>query len=397
MSAPHPVPSGHVDAPDPRAVPDQADGADRPGRALPQRGASSPPPGRRRAAVALAVLLAAVLVATVALVRWDAGRARGLETALTELDRAAATLAVARRDGSAALAASAGRVDDGRLRRDLAALLVGLPPSDPPEDGSRQARAEQAGRRAGALRARGAALTEATAAVRAEHARWLLATATAERMAAHASLGAAVAEAGTALAASEGRVLDDTPRAALRAAVDEAGAARQHGSGGARVVAASAGRPAAARPAPRVGGRARAVLAAAEARATALREETAALRSHVERLTTARAAVAASESAWQAEQDRRAAELEAAERAARVPARPAGGGSGSATGRGGGGGAAADVPDATGGAPASGTPSTTPVPGPPGGTPALPPGWTTVVETEGGAWCGDEFGASWEC
>lgn len=394
MSAPHPVPPRHVDVPDPGTA---ADPADPPARAVPAGGPSPSRASRRRVVVTVAILLAAVLVACVALVRWDAARTRELETALAELDSAAASLAVARRDGSSALAASAGLVDDPRSRRDLAALLVGLPPADPPEDGSRQARAESALRRAGAVRVRGAALTEATAAVREQHARYLLATATTERMTVHARLGAAVAEAEAALAASEGRVLDGAPRAALRAAVDEARAARQPAAGEAHSVAASAGRPAVDRSAPRVAGRPRAVLAAAEERATVLREETADLRSHVEGLATARAAVAAAESAWQAEQDRRAAEREAAERAARASARPTGSGSGSGSGRGAGGGPAAGAADAAGGAPASGTPSTVPAPGPPGGAPALPPGWTTVEETEGGAWCGDEFGASWEC
>ncbi|QZN86818.1 hypothetical protein [Cellulomonas sp. C5510] len=339
------------------------------------------------------ILLAAALVTSVVLVRWDVVRTRRVETALAELDRAAASLTVARRDGSAALAASAGRVNDQRARRDLSALLVGLPTWDPPGNGSPQARAERAGRQAGAVRARVVALTDATAVVREEHARWLLATATAERMAVHASLGAAVAEAGAALVASEGRVLDDAPRAALRAAVHEAGTARQAGAQGPRAVGASAERLLDPRPTPRTGGRARAVLDAAEARATVLREETAVLRSHVDRLAAARAAVGTAESAWQAEQDRRAAEREAAERAARVPARATGSGPRSAPGRGPGGSPAAG---GAGGSAASPGPSTTPT-GLSGAAPELPPGWTTVVETEGGAWCGDEFGASWEC
>lgn len=326
--------------------------------------------------------------AVAALTRWDAARTRELATALAELDSARTSLTTARRDGSSALAASAGRVAGPQARSDLAALLVGLPSAGPPDQGTRRARTEDAARRADAVRARSRALTAATAEVRTEHARWLLATATAERMTVHASLGAAVAEAGAALAASEGRVLDEAPRAALRDAVAEAGAATRPDGGADLVVGASGPLPA-GRPGPRVGGRARAELAAAEGRAAALREESAVLRSHVERLATAGAAVAAAQSAWQAEQDRRAAERAAAGSA---PERT-GSGPGPASGRGVGGARGSGPADGT--APA--TPATVTPPGSTGGTPVLPPGWSAVVETEGGAWCGDELGASWEC
>jgi hypothetical protein len=316
------------------------------------------PTGRQlRLTAALLAVTMLVVGVTAAQQRWDAAEARDLAAALAELDRAEGELRSARYSGRAVLSGSAERVADDTVRRDLAGLLVDLPRTAVARDAPRAARTAQAREHAPAVVERIRLLTAATGAVRQAQAEWELAEATVRHTAALSTLDGAVQEASAVLAATEGRVLDDAPRQVLAAAVEAATALR--------------GLPAPVDVA---------ALDAGAAQAGA----------QVQALADARAAVTAAEAAWQVEQERLAAvaaEAARRERATSVPGkgsatRP----SGAAAGSSGSSSAGTSAPSG------SAAPSTPWAWGDP-----LPPGWTVVVETEGGGWCGDEFGNVWDC
>lgn len=324
---------------------------------------------RRRILRAVAVLGAALLVTA----GWTAHRhaeARAeerLTAAQGVLATATAGLRLARQDGQAVLAASAGHVDDEAVRRDLAALLTGGSGTEPTDGPDRAGRTRLATTLAHDRTRRAADLAVATEAVRVAQTAWEHATATAAHAEAVAALTAAVEESATLLAASGGHVLDDTPRWALTAAIDAAVAVRD---------------------------------AAAPDGAVALTDAATSAREHVGSLAAARAAVAEAQAAWQAEQERVAAA--AAQRAASTGTgdrvRSGSGAAGSrTTGSGPTGGGGTRGSTSGGGSVASGGSGGTGwVQGWKPGDP-VPDGYQVIEETEGGGWCGDEFGASWEC
>jgi hypothetical protein len=339
------------DSPDVRDEPDLRDS---PGTVAARRR----PTGRRlRLTAALLTVLVLVVGVTAAQQRWDAAAGRDLAAALGELDRAEGELRSARYAGRAVLAGSAERVADDTVRRDLAGLLVALPRTVAASEAPRAARTAQARELAPAVVERTRLLTAATATVRQAQAEWELAEATARHTAALSALDGAVQEASAVLAASEGRVLDDAPRQVLAAAVEAATALR--------------GLP-------------------APADVAALDAGTVQVGAQVQAVADARAAVTAAEAAWQVEQERRAA---AAAEAARRQQATSGAGKGTATRPSG---AAAGSSGSS--SPGTSAPSSPAAPSTPWawGDP-LPPGWTVVVETEGGGWCGDEFGNVWDC
>lgn len=341
-----------------------------------------PPPGPGGRATRRTLRVVAVAVLTVVGCagwyghrQWDAQAAEALTRADTDLRVAAAELRAARTDGQTVLAGSTGRVADNAVRRELAALLVGAPPTTTDDAASRSDRTAQAHERAEAVTERVALLVGATGTVRAEQADWELTTATADHAAAVAALAGAVDEATEVLAASEGRVLDDAVRIALAETLDAAGVVRD--------AAAPSGT---------------ATLAAAAAEARAL----------VEQLAHAQGAVAEAEATWQAEQDRLAAE-QAAARAGGPGSRGSGSsGSGSSgSGRSGSSGSAGSGSSGRASGGAGGSSSGTSggkTAGSPGGTGWLqgwepgdpvPDGYQVVVESEGGGWGGDEHGNVW--
>ncbi|RMI13247.1 hypothetical protein EBM89_05335, partial [Cellulomonas triticagri] len=201
----------------------------------------------------------------------DARAAVALGAAEEALAEAVRDLRAARDDGRDVLAASAGRVGDETVRRDLATLLTGLPDQDVDPEANRSARTAAAEVNAAAVAERAADLREATGAVRDAQAAFEHAEAVTGHDAAVAALGAAVDEARGVLSASEGRVLDDMARATLAAALDAAGQDRD---------------------------------APAPAGTEDLVARTAGLLAHVDALAAGRAAVAEAEAQWQAEQER---------------------------------------------------------------------------------------------
>lgn len=329
----------------------------------PRRGDEVRPRSRRWVLRVAAVALVTALIGTgwTAQRRAEAGVAEAFAQAGAVLDTAARDLGAARADAREVLAASAGRVADNAVRRDLAALLVDLPRTDVTPGTPRPRATVLAHERADAAAVRAARLADATQAVRAAREAWEHERALAAHAGSAARLAAAVEESAALLAASEGHVLDDGPRVALAEVVAEASAVRDA-------------------PAP-TGTEA---LAAAAGVADGL----------VDRLAAARAEVVAAQEAWQAEQDRAAAA-----RAAARAAESAGSG-------------ASRTPRATGGFASSGRASSGGTSGTTGTSGAgsgrydgwgsgwfpgdpVPDGWTVVVETEGGGWGGDNHGNVW--
>ncbi|WP_431838115.1 hypothetical protein [Cellulomonas sp. Y8] len=307
----------------------------------------------------LSVLLVAVVAAGWGVLRErDARAAEAHDQATAALAVAAGLLRDARHEGRSALAGSAGRVADNAVRTDLAALLVELPATAPDPDLPRAAATTWALAQSEAATDRAGLISEAASAVRSAQDAWEHDRARDAHAAAVQALRHLADEARAALAASEGRVLDDAVREVLAAALAQADDAL-----GSPVPEGTAALDAAA--------------AAAEERADAL--------------AVARADVAAAEEAWQAEQDRLAAERAAAARAQASSSAGARGTAGTASGgtRPAGGSSGAST-TGTGGGRYDGWLSRW-SPGDP-----VPDGWTVVVETEGGGWGGDEFGNVWE-
>jgi len=306
----------------------------------------------------LSVLLVVVVAAGWGVLRErDARAAEAHVRATAALAEAAALLRDARDEGRSALAGSAGRVADNAVRTDLAALLVDVPATAPDPDLPRAAATTWALEQSGAAHDRAGRISAAVAAVRSAQEAWEHDRARDGHAEAVQALAHLADEARAALAASEGRVLDDAVREVLAAAL--AAADESLGS-----------------PVP---------VGTAELDAAA-----ATLRERADALAAARADVAAAEEAWQAEQDRLAAERAAA---ARAPA--------SSSGTRGTAGTSSGGTRAPGGS--SGGSTTGPgtgrydgwlsgwSPGDP-----VPDGWTVVVETEGGGWGGDEHGNVWD-
>ncbi|WP_454051705.1 hypothetical protein [Cellulomonas sp. Marseille-Q8402] len=288
--------------------------------------------------------------------RWDARAEKALTEAHATLDRAVVDLGAARDDGRVVLAQSAGRVEDNAVRQDLAALLVGLPPTTTDDAASRGDRTAQARDRAGALHERTTAVTAATSEVRTAQAAWELDRAVEAHADAVAVLGVAVETATGVLAGSEGRVPDDTVRGALAAAIDAAAAVRD---------------------------------AAAPTGVDALTASAAEAEEVADALGRAQAAVAEAEAAWQAEQDRVAAEQAAAAGRRTASGTVAGAGRAAGATRGSSG---SSGRESGGGSSSGGTDwFRTWQPGDP-----VPDGYDVVVDSQGGGWGGDEFGNVWE-
>ncbi|MFF1529592.1 hypothetical protein [Cellulomonas sp. NPDC058312] len=317
----------------------------------------------------VAALTAAVLVLTsggaVLHARWDARAEQDLATATADLADATRRWRSARTDAQDALASSALRVADDAVRRELAQLLTGVPALGVDPDAPRAHRTAEARRLAAEAVRRADRLAVATGAVRTARAAWELERAATGHAAARDELRLAVDDAGAVLAASAGRVADDTARLALAAAVDAAVLVRDE-----PVPTDTAG------------------LDSASDR----------VRQHVLALDGARRAVAEAEAAWQAEQDRQEAEAAARARTRGASGASAGGSrpssaapkpsTGGATRSGGTGGSGAGSGGASGGGSgAAGWASGGPV----------PEGYRVEVETQGGAWCGTSLGEVWEC
>lgn len=358
-----------------RTRPDDAVSPTRP-RTEPSPAQPDPPvatgsriPRRTLRVVAAAVLTVVGCAGWYGFRAWDAEATEALARADTVLRSAVVDLRAARTAGQTALAESAERVADNVVRRELAALLVDLPPTGTDVTASRGDRTTQARERADEITTRTALLATATETVRTEQAAWELAAATADHAEAVSALAAAVDEAAEALAASEGRVLDDTVRLALAEAVDVAAAVRD---------------------------------ADAPTGTAALTAGAADAREHVARLAEARSAVAEAEAVWQAEQDRLAAE--------QVTAARAGGSGSSGAARSGSSGASSGRSSGSSGTSGSGSSGTSGGSSrAPGGTSGggsgwlqgwepgdpVPDGYQVVVESEGGGWGGDSSGNVW--
>lgn len=354
MSAP--AAAAPAPAPEPRGVPAAGAGP------VPAP-APDPEPPRRRRRIVVAALTAAVLVLTgggaVLHARWDARAEQDLATATADLADATRRWRSARTDAQDALAASALRVADDAVRRELAQLLTGVPPLVVDPDAPRGHRTTEARRLAGEAVRRADRLAVATGAVRTARAAWELERAATGHAAARDELRLAVDDAGAVLAASAGRVADDTVRFALAAAVDAAVLVRDE-----PVPTDTAG----------------------------LDSVSDRVRQHVLALDGARRAVAEAEAAWQAEQDRQ--EAAAAARTAGAPRASAGGAPSSS---------AAPKASTVGGARSGGTTAGSGTSGGGSGTAGwgsggpVPEGYRVEVETQGGAWCGTSLGEVWEC
>ncbi|WP_158376035.1 hypothetical protein [Cellulosimicrobium cellulans] len=280
--------------------------------------------------------------------------------AAATLSEAAAHLRAARADGRTTLAASAGRVADDEVRSRLAAVLLDLPATEPDPDLPRGEATAWCLAQAEAATDRATRVAEATLEVRLAWDAWELDRARTGHADAVQALAAAAEGARALLADTEGRVLDDAAREVLADAV--------------AVVDGVLGAP-------------------APDGTAALDAAAVAARAHADALVVATADVAAAREAWQAEQDRLAAERAAASATRSSSAAGAGvAGSGSWGGARSGGGSASGPGAGSGSGPGryDGWLSRW-SPGDP-----VPDGWTVVVETEGGGWGGDEHGDVWD-
>jgi hypothetical protein len=186
----------------------------------------------------------------------------------------------------------------------------------------------------------------AASAVLASHDAWVLTQAQSEHAAAHQELVAAVDAAAALLTASEGHVLDDAARVALSTAIDAAGPVRN--------------------------------TATNTEDAAALTAAAGTAREHVAALAAAQQAVVDAQAAWQAEQDRIAAEQAAAAAAA------SGAGQKKTSSGSGGGGSSTPRGSTSGAAPKAGSGAGT-------SSPAAPSGGgdgSRWVESGSDTWCG---------
>lgn len=239
---------------------------------------------RARVLVVLGVVTALVLGGGgVAYARWDADLDARLAAAKDELDQAGAQLAAAEDAAAAALESSKGKVADDQVRQTLTELVADEVLPDAAERGSRSDQITAVTTLASSTRAHAGAVEQATSAVTSAHAAWELARAQDGYDQALSDMVAAVDAAAAVLAGSEGKVADNQVRQDLADAIDAASAVRE------KAVASTVG----------------ALTAAAHAAAEA-----------TDAVTAASTATSQAQSAWQAEQDRIAAERAAAERAA---------------------------------------------------------------------------------
>lgn len=211
--------------------------------------------------------------------RWDAALNARVAAAQSDLAQAASTLATSERAGRAVLDASAGKVADDAVRQTLAALLDQNLADAEPEKQTRQKRIASYNDLASATNALAGKVDKATAAVKEAQAAWELAQAQAGYDQAVAALAAAIDAGNATLAGSEGKVADNAVRQTLTDAIGAATALR-NGS--------------------------------VDASVNALTAATAAVNASAGELAAATSATSEAQSAWQAEQDRIAAEQAAA-------------------------------------------------------------------------------------
>lgn len=182
---------------------------------------------RTRRIVTVAVLLALAAGGMLGVRHWDARTAAALADALAALETAGEELAASVDAGEAALADSADRVTDERVRTTLAEALTAaaLDLAVPP--GSRAEQTAQATDLSAAAREHAGRVGAAAAAVLADVEAWRLARAVEAYDAAVADLTAATTAGEELLATTEGQVLpDNAVREALRDALDAAVAVR---------------------------------------------------------------------------------------------------------------------------------------------------------------------------
>lgn len=298
----------------------------------------------RRTRIVLAATLAGVLVlgggGGVAYAQWNSGQNEQLAAARSAYSAADEANDEARAAASVALEASDGRVADDQVRVDLESAISsrGAFHTNPPwSDGSRAAKTAALDSATEVTEAETAEIVDATTAVVEAQAAWELEQATAGYEAADAELAAALDAGAGVLAGSEGKVADNAVRQVLTDAIDAGNALRS------------------AQPADNV---------------DALAAGTEQLAEATSALTVATASTTEAQAAWQAEQDRIAAERAAAAAAAQKAnsGKKSTSGSGSSEGSsgsgaesGGGGGSSAKPPrigSSSGSHPALGTPGT---------------------------------------
>lgn len=235
---------------------------------------------RRSVRVRVVAALVALVVAVgggIAYARWNADLNARLAAAEGDLAKATSTLATAELAGRAALDGSAGKTADEQARQALAALLGQEVDGSP--RGSRQERIAADTALTSAALALAGKVDEATAAVREAQAAWELAQAQAGYDQAITALAAAIDTSAATLAGSEGKVSDNTVRQTLTDALGTATTLRA---------------------------------APVDPTVAALTAATAAVTTSTNDLAAATSATTDAQVAWQAEQDRIAAEQAAA-------------------------------------------------------------------------------------
>jgi len=181
--------------------------------------------GPRRARVWIA---GAVVVALVGggVAWWGVDRAaeRALTDSLAALDGAVSDLDEVVTAGSVLLGESAGRVEDDRVRTDLATAVESVTAldTDLPVDGDRSARTDVAAALTAEVTEQTAVVTVAVERVSDAVTAWELAQATTVHAAAAAALGATITAGEQVLTDTDGRVADNTVRERLRTALDAA-------------------------------------------------------------------------------------------------------------------------------------------------------------------------------
>lgn len=317
----------------------------------------------RRTRIVLAATLAGVLVlgggGGVAYAQWNSGQNEQLAAARSAFSAADAANVEARAAASAALEASEGRVADDQVRADLEELLSARGPFQT-NGSSRAEKTSALGSATEATEAETDEIVAATAAVVDAQTAWELEQARAGYDAAVAELVAALDAGAGVLAGSEAKVADNAVRQTLSDAI-AAGEVWRHTVAGVEIDGITS-----------------ATDRVAEATAA---------------VTTATAATSDAQAAWQAEQDRIAAEQAAAAQAAAAQSAAKSSTTKSSTG--------------------TGKKSTSPKSGSPGrtsGSSSAPAtsGGSSGGSSSGGGWvveeqvpmpdrCGDEHGNTWDC
>lgn len=316
----------------------------------------------RRTRVVLAATLASVLVLGVgggAAFAWNSGQNERLAAARSAYSAADAANVEARATASAALEASEGRVADDQVRADLGELLSPRGPFQT-NGSSRAEKTSALGSATEATEAETAEIVAATAAVVDAQAAWELEQAQAGYEAAHAELVTALDAGAGVLAGSEGKVADNAVRQTLSDAIT-AGEVWRNASAGADVdgIASATGRVA---------------------------EATAAVK-------TATAATSEAQAAWQAEQDRIAAEQAAAAQAAAAQSAAKSSTAKSSTSSG----KKSTPSKSSSSGRTSGSSSAPATSGGSSGGSSSGGGWVVEEQTPMRDRCGDEHGNTWDC